>query len=364
MKISSIETFTSSQICIVKVTTEDGRIGYGQPAPYHANITALVLHQQVAHLFLGAELNSYKEIAALAERAIIANYKFPWSYICRAVCGVETALWDLFGKKEGKSVTQLIGGTVRPIEIYGSSMRRDISPQDEAKRLVKLQDEKGIKAFKIRIGDGFGQNQDAYPGRTEENVATVSKSLEAATSLYVDANSAFTPEKAIEVGQMLQEYGVVHYEEPCPFPELEWTKQVTEALDINVTGGEQDNDMGQWKRMIRMKAVNVVQPDICYIGGLSRALEVARLADQAGLVCTPHAANLSMVTIFTAHLIAAIPNAGPFMEYSIENDIFSSGLFTKDLEVQDGAFIMPEGPGWGVEIRPDWLAKAEYAISK
>lgn len=163
---------------------------------------------------------------------------------------------------------------------------------------------------------------------------------------------------------MLEQQGVCHYEEPCPYPELEWTKQVADALDVAVTGGEQDTDMAHWKRMISMHAVDIVQPDICYIGGLSRALEVAKLAQYAGMTCTPHAANHSMVTVFTMHMVAAIPNAGTFMEYSIESDSWTESLFTSKLQVSNGQVQVPDGPGWGVTINPEWLEKTDYQISQ
>jgi L-alanine-DL-glutamate epimerase-like enolase superfamily enzyme len=140
---------------------------------------------------------------------------------------------------------------------------------------------------------------------------------------------------------------------------------VTDATTVPVTGGEQDNDMAQWKRMIAMRAVNVVQPDIAYIGGISRALQVARWADDAGLICTPHAANRTMIPVFTAHLLASIPNGGPFMEFSIEPETsFTDGLFTEPLQIRDGKLPMSAEPGWGVTIHPEWLEKAEYQVSK
>lgn len=361
MKIKSIETFTTKNISIVRVKTDDGSEGYGQIATYHANISALVLHQQVAPYVLGANA---ERIADLIGRVVDGEHKFPGSYICRAVGGVDTALWDLHGKRAGKSVCELIGGKPRPVAVYGSSMRRDISPADEAERLKRLQEAHGFQAFKIRIGNNFGRDIDVYPGRTEQVVSAVRRSLGDRTSLYVDANSGFSPRHAIEVGRMLEQQGVCHYEEPCPYPELEWTKQVTDALDVAVTGGEQDTDMAHWKRMISMHAVDIVQPDICYVGGLSRAMEVARLAQYAGMTCTPHAANLSMVAVFTLHMVAAIPNAGKFMEFSIEPDSWTQSLFTSKLTVSDGQVNIPDGPGWGVTINPEWLEKADYQISQ
>jgi len=361
MKIKSIETFTTKFLSFVRVTSEDGLQGYGQIAPYHANISALVLHQQIAPHALGADCN---EIAALAETCVREEHKFPGSYICRAVGGLDTALWDLKGKRLGKSVCELLGGQPRKVEVYGSSMKRNISPADEAERIKRLKETNGYGAFKIRIANNFGNDVDVYPGRTEQVVQAVRAAVGPDTLLYVDANSGFTPEKAIETGRMLDQYGVCHFEEPCPYMELEWTKQVADALDIPVTGGEQDTDLAQFKRMIGMRAVDIVQPDICYVGGLSRALEVAKMAEAAGMTCTPHAANLSMLTIFTLHMVAAIPNAGKYMEYTIEQDEWTKNLFIEPMEVIDGKVQVPEGPGWGVTIRPEWLAQAEYRISQ
>ncbi|WP_240419584.1 mandelate racemase/muconate lactonizing enzyme family protein [Paenibacillus periandrae] len=360
-KIISIETFTTQSVGIVRVRTEDGLEGYGQVASYHSDISAKVLHRQIAPYVLGADSD---DIASLAERIVIGEHKFPGSYICRAVGGVDTALWDLRGKREGKSVCELLGGKPRRLSVYGSSMSRNIKPEEEAERLVRLQDKYGIRAFKIRIADNFGNDVDRWPGRTEAIVPTVRKAIGDDTILLVDANSGYTPKRAIEVGRMLEQYNVGHFEEPCPYPELEWTAEVAAALTVPVSGGEQDCDLAQFRRMIQMKAVDIVQPDICYLGGISRALSVARMAEEAGLPCTPHAANHSMVTLFTMHLLGALPNGGPFMEYSIEETKWLNGLYTSDpFAIRDGEVSIPDEPGWGVTIHPDWLDKAEYTLS-
>jgi L-alanine-DL-glutamate epimerase-like enolase superfamily enzyme len=142
---------------------------------------------------------------------------------------------------------------------------------------------------------------------------------------------------------------------------------VKEALDLDVTGGEQDCDLALWRFAIDMRAVDVVQPDICYIGGINRTLKVVEMAKQAGIPVTPHSANLSMVTVFTLHLMGAIENAGPYVEFSIEGEDYypwQDGLFTPALVARDGKVQIPEASGWGVEISREWLAKADYQKSE
>jgi L-alanine-DL-glutamate epimerase-like enolase superfamily enzyme len=113
-----------------------------------------------------------------------------------------------------------------------------------------------------------------------------------------------------------------------------------------------------------MHAVDIVQPDICYIGGLTRALRVAAMAAKANMPCVPHSANLAMVTVFTLHMLGAIPNAGPHIEFSIEPTGWTKGLYYPELQVRDGLVAIPDSPGWGVNINPKWLSAAKRQVSE
>ncbi|MBC7237646.1 MAG: mandelate racemase/muconate lactonizing enzyme family protein [Chloroflexi bacterium] len=361
MKIQRLETYSTQMVGFVRVITDEGAEGWGQTSTFNADITAMVFHRQVAPIALGADIT---DLDGLNDRVIEGTYKFPGSYVCRALTGLDTALWDLRGKLEGKGVCELLGGAPKKLVPYGSSMRRDITPEDEARRLVRLRDEYGFRAFKIRVGKVNGHDQDQWPGRTEALVPTVRKALGDDIALKVDGNSCYSPPRAIEVGHMLEDYGVGHFEEPCPYWKLDWTREVTRFLDVPVAGGEQDYDLEQWARMTWGHVMDIAQPDVCYIGGITRALRACKMAEENGMPVVPHSANLSLVTVFTMHLLAAIPNAGPHFEFSIENTPWTKGLYTPELVVKDGEVQIPQGPGWGVEINPDWLAKAERQVSE
>jgi L-alanine-DL-glutamate epimerase-like enolase superfamily enzyme len=363
MRIASVESFGVEGVALVRVRTDDGLEGWGQVAPYHADITVQVLHRQVAPHALGRDA---LDIESLVDEIPEREHKFPGSYLHRALAGVETALWDLRGKLEGKSVCELLGGRPGSVRAYGSSMRRDITPRDESVRLARLRDGHGFDAFKVRIGKECGHDEDEWPGRTEKVVAEVRSTLGDDVALLVDANSCYSPAKAIEVGRVLEAHGVCHYEEPCPYWELSWTREVAEALDLDVAGGEQDWDLRVWRELTETRAVDVVQPDVCYVGGMTRALRVAALARGAGLPCTPHSANQSLVLVFTLHLLGAIENAGPYVEFSIEPDEYhpwQAGMYEPWPQVVDGAVSIPAGPGWGVDISDEWLSRSQHRAS-
>ncbi|MFI0842560.1 mandelate racemase/muconate lactonizing enzyme family protein [Mesorhizobium sp. IMUNJ 23232] len=365
MRIDRVETFSTQFVGFVRITTSTGATGLGQVSTYNSDITSTVLHRQVAPWVLGVE---FDDIDALTDKVIEREHKFPGSYMKRALGGLDTAIWDFRGKEAGLPVASLLGGTPGPLRAYASSMKRDITPNAEAERFRRLQGEFGFDAFKFRVAAEYGHDVDEWRGRTEEIIPTIRKALGDGVALLVDANSGFSPKRAIEVGRMLEDNGVEHFEEPCLYWELEQTREVTDALDIAVTGGEQDCEIPTWRHMIDMRAVDIVQPDILYLGGISRTLRVCRMAQAAGLPITPHSANLGLVTLFTMHLLRAIEGAGKYLEFSIEGEDYypwQEGLFVKSpYDVREGQVLVSDEPGWGVEVDPEWLAKSRYQMSE
>jgi L-alanine-DL-glutamate epimerase-like enolase superfamily enzyme len=361
--IAKLETFTTVDVGFVRVTMADGAQGWGQVSTYNADITCQVLHRQVAPWMLGQDASDLDD---LLDRVTEREHKFPGSYLRRAMAGVDTAIWDMRGKRAGVPVTVLLGGTAGPVRAYASSMRRDIAPEAEAERLKRLAGAQGFSALKVRAGSEMGRDRDEWPGRTEAIVPAMRHALPDA-DLLIDANSCYSVPRAIAVGRLLEDHGFCHFEEPCPYWDLDATKRVADALAIDVTGGEQDCQLSTWQRMIAMRAVDIVQPDILYLGGIARTLRVCRMAAAAGLPVTPHCANLSMVTLFTHHLLRAIPNAGRYLEFSIEGPEYypwQYGLFAETpYRIEAGQAQMTDAPGWGVRVAPEWLARAAYRCS-
>ena len=196
MIIKSIETFSTEYVGFVRVTTDSGARGWGQVSTYNADITSLVVHRQIAPWALGADA---LDIDTLVDLIPEREHKFPGSYLRRAMAGFDTAVWDLRGKVAGKSVAALLGGSPGPLRAYASSMRRDITPAAEALRFKKLRDDQGFDAFKFRVGAEVGRDRDEWPGRTEEIIPLIRRELGPEVDLLADANSCFSPRRAIEV---------------------------------------------------------------------------------------------------------------------------------------------------------------------
>ncbi|GHH83335.1 mandelate racemase [Streptomyces sulfonofaciens] len=361
MRITAVETLLRGPLALVRVHTDEGLTGIGQTAPYEAATSVGVLHTMVAPLFLGRDPF---DVEALVDECLRVHYKFPGSFLLRALAGVDTALWDVLGKACGRPVSKLLGGHVRTsVPMYASSMRRDITPEAEAERLGEAVAEQGFRAVKVRVGEAMGRDRDAAPGRTERIIPYLRAELGDAVDLSADANGGYSAGRAVRVGRMLEDHGYFHFEEPCPFEDIEQTARVAAALDIPVSGGEQDISLPQFHRMISTGAVDIVQPDVGYLGGVSRARKVAVLAEAAGIPCTPHCANDSLLQVFTLHLAAALPACSQYQEWSIENTPWTRGVYAPLLKVVDGAVDVPTAPGWGIELDPAFEAAAERRTS-
>ncbi|MBL9053393.1 MAG: mandelate racemase/muconate lactonizing enzyme family protein, partial [Tabrizicola sp.] len=147
-RIARLETFHNEFVCFVRATADDGAFGWGQTSTYNADITAQVFHRQLVPWALGADCEDIDGLIHLIERR---EHKYPGSYRARALAGLDTALWDMAGRRAGKPVASLIGGGPGKVRAYASSMKRDITPKDEAERLVRLCGEQGFTAAKWRI---------------------------------------------------------------------------------------------------------------------------------------------------------------------------------------------------------------------
>ena len=305
-------------VALVRVRTDEGAEGWGQVAPYYADITAQVAAP--ADRTARAGQVDPLDIDALVDRDPRARAQVPRlvplprarrrstrrSGICAASSrGRASASCSAARHDRCRSTHRACGATSRP--------------EDEAERLARLQ-----RGGRLHARSSSASAASAATTRTSGQVAPKPSSPRSGrrSATTRDSSSMRTAvtrlRRRSRSAACSRATASAHFEEPCPYWELEWTAEVAAALDVDVTGGEQDCMLRQWRRMIELHAVDVVQPDICYLGGINRTLEVARMAAAAGLPCTPHSANLSLVTVFTLHLMGAIENAGPYVELSIE----------------------------------------------
>ena len=203
----------------------------------------------------------------------------------------------------------------------------------------------------------MSRNADSLPGRTEALIPRVRAAFGDEMTLYADANSSYDAREAIRMGRLMEEHGYGFYEEPCEFDDLWSTKEAADAVTIPVAGGEQEFSLHRWRWMIANRAVDVVQPDLHYGGGLIRATKVARMAAAAGMLVVPHMSGGGLGYLDVVQFASFTPNIGEFMEFKGDTDL-PVECPTSSLKCEQGVVRCPAGPGFGVTIDPAFVKKA------
>ena len=313
--------------------------------------------KQIVPVFIGKDARDLERLLWDVYRHD-SNYKLQGLALWVCVAAIEMALLELLGQTAQRPLADFFGGTVRrDIPIYVASGNRGNQPEAEIAHLQKLVADSGARALKFRLGGRMSRNADSLPGRTEALIPKVREVFGDGFTLYADANSSYDAREGTRVGRLLEAHGYSFYEEPCEFDDLWSTKDVADALTIPVAGGEQEFSLHRWRWMIANRAVDIVQPDLHYGGGLIRATKVARMAAAAGLKVVPHMSGGGLGYLDVVQFASFTPNSGEFMEFKGNADLPVT-CATSSLKCERGVVRCPEGPGFGVTIDPDFVKKA------
>ncbi len=208
----------------------------------------------------------------------------------------------------------------------------------------------------------MSNNADSLPGRTEALISLVRETFGDDFTLYADSNSSYDVEHAIHIGRLMEEYRYAFFEEPCPFDDIWGTKAVADALAIPVAGGEQEFSLRRFRWAIANRGIDVAQPDLHYFGGYIRSLRVARMANLAGMPCTLHMSGSGLGYLDVCHFASCIDDPGAHQEFKGEGDV-PVHCDTSSLKCENGRVQVPSGPGFGITIDPDFVAKAKVVTA-
>ena len=289
-----------------------------------------------------------------------SNYKHQGLGLWIPLATIEFAILDMLGRIAGKSIGQLIGDIRHPdIAVYQANGDRGKSPEETLELIRRDVEESGAKALKFKLGGRMSNNYEFPAGRTEKLIPMVRKAFGDDMVIYADSNGSYTVDEAIRIGKIMEEYRYDFYEEPVPFDWYEETRQVASSLTIPIAGGEQEPSLRNFRWLIANNALQIVQPDMFYFGGMIRSMKVARMAEIAGMKCTPHISGSGLGFLYMMHFVSATPNAGPFHEFKGFNKELPFECKTSPLVSKEGVVTVPTGPGLGIDIDPQYIAKHE-----
>jgi L-alanine-DL-glutamate epimerase-like enolase superfamily enzyme len=354
VKISSVELLQSGKSFFVRTRSTDGVEGVVLTKDME-DFVPILLRRVIPH-FVGKDA---RDVESLVDETYIANYKLSGQAFWCPVAYVEQSLFDLMGKTAHKQAAELMGGVLRKeIPVYLSGSGRETTAEEEVEVYERGVETTGAKAVKFKIGGRMSANRDAYPGRTDKIFELAAKKLAGKVTLMADANGSYSAAKAIEIGKRLQEMKYLWFEEPCPWEELGETKKVADALDIKIAYGEQNSSLWQFQWLIENKVMDVVQPDLNYNGGFTRAARVARMARKANMWIAPHNTQTGAASVNILQFAASTPNIAPYMEYVSRGPAKKESWYSPNFEIKNGVIPLPAGPGMGLAFDPEFLKKA------
>ena len=289
----------------------------------------------------------------------------------QALSGIDIALWDILAKKSNLPLYQLLGGkTNDKIPVYGYGMMLQKKTVDELCELFKNEanqiKENNFKAMKMKIGMG--------PKEDLKLVSAVRDTIGSEFKLMVDANHAYNKNDALYVGKGLDEMNIYWFEEPVAPEDYESYKELKQKLKTNIAGGEAEFTKYGWNQLIKNNCIDIAQPEVCGLGGITEYLKVSALAQSNFIPIVNHVWGSALSVAVNLHLLTTLPDmpGGLFPTKSMlefdttEKNIFITDLAEEKFSILDqvknkNGFASPlENIGIGINPNKDFIKKYEY----
>ncbi|MCL6415113.1 mandelate racemase/muconate lactonizing enzyme family protein [Aestuariirhabdus sp. Z084] len=350
---SSFSTFRARTHCLVEMVCDNGLIGWGEclgPATINAAIIDAMSSMVIGRNPLDIEpiwLDIYNQYRDQGQRGVIQT----------ALSGIDIALWDIAGQHFQAPIYQLMGGAFRTsIPAYATGGFRPTG-QDHAESCAKEMAgyvAEGFGAVKIKIGYGLASDL--------ATIKAVREAIGPDIELMIDANHGYDAIDAIALGREAAQYNIAWFEEPVVPEALAAYRDVRAAQPIPVAAGETWHGRWAMDQALNQRCVDILQPDICGLGGLSEGRKIITLADTYQVRLVPHVWGTAVALAAGLHFHAILPpsppsheSRSPLLEFDRTHNPFRQAIVETPIEHHQGRVKVPDGPGLGIEINREAL---------
>lgn len=332
---SHIRSSSTTQSGIVRVETDEGLVGWGEHnVNFLPNLSGRAMEQDARAWLIDRDpLN----IAAFHQECPLET---------RLKSGIELALWDICGKAAGKSVSELLGGVIRPRVEVAACM--GIQTYARAAEFARWYVEMGFGTLKTKAGADMTEDLEMVRG--------IRDAVGDRLKLRIDPNRAYSPEQAAELCRNLEQYDLEYLEQPIPAEPLSDATWLRKHTRVPIALNESVTDPASVLKIIREDAAEFILPDTHIAGGILPCVKIGHVCEAAGLPCIMHCGHdLGPKTAAMLHVAAACP------AYSLANDTTYYGLeddiITEPFQIHWGTIAVPTVPGLGIEVDPGKLQK-------
>lgn len=359
----AVHYMPSRPVLLVQVHTDEGITGLGEAAAYggYLESTEAIILGELRQTILGQDPFRIERLwSMMASRA---HQRGRRGMLMMAISGIDIALWDIIGQATHTPVYRLLGGYRETLDVYASA-----GFYAEGKDPCALAEEvgtyasKGFKVVKIKVGRNPNLMSNMLHDMVEPDYATASleediervrlsrQAIGKNVGLAVDANNAWTPSIALKFMRAAEQFDIRWLEEPVSADDIEGSALIAHRLDTPVAGYETETGLPGFRELIARRAIDIVQPDVIWTGGITECRKIAALAQAYGLPVIPHVFSSAVSMIANMHFIASLPNAG-LLEFDQNRNPLRSELFEDPIVPSpDGTVSLPDRPGLGVTL--------------
>jgi D-galactarolactone cycloisomerase len=342
---------------LVEVETSDGVVGVGEA--FGNPFVSREYFKIAEPMFTGRSVFDFDHVEARVRNAMY--HLGVGNQLTAVLAAINVALWDAIARGFGVRVCDLIGGCGSTrFPAYASTGFFSDDPDRQLSHMLKEAADHPYAGCKIKIGRGI-----------KSDVARVKQAREALGPdklLLVDINGAYTPDVALECARAIEKYDIHWIEEPLPPGDIKGYAELRARSPIPLAAGEAHHTVRDFRALIDGRCIDIVQPSVPNVGGLTEAKKIAVMAQAANLRVAPHVWGGAVGLATACHLIAALPNAPhtdhpphpQMLEYDMSDNELRTKLLKTPLTLDQGHVILPEGPGLGIELDP--AAVARYKV--
>ncbi len=351
----------------VRVHTDTGLTGLGETYP-QPDAEAAIVHRALAPVLLGRDPLAIDRLWADMFQAI--SYSGWAGAEMRAISAIDVALWDLAGKAVGVPVYQLLGGASRDsIRVYNTCYDH-IDFLSEPVKLARDLARSGIHAMKIWPFDVVaketrGQYITAAQMRQGiEPLRLIREEMGDSMDVAMEFHGYWSLPCAMEIAAALEPYSPMWLEEMLPQDNLAAYAELARATRLPLCLSERLMTRWGFREIMENHAARIIMPDICWCGGISEARKIANMAETYYLPVAPHNCGGPVLHAASAHLAANVTNLSILETVRRHYLDEYRGLVSSTLTVADGALPLPQGPGLGIELKPEVLARQDAVVER
>jgi galactonate dehydratase len=352
----------------VRIHTDEGIIGLGESYP-NAEAEAAIVHSRLAPVLLGKDPSAIDRL--WADMFLAVSYSGWAGAEMRAISAVDIALWDLLGKTMGQPVYKLLGGASREsIRIYNTCYDR-VDFTNEPCQLARELLASNVRAMKIWPFDpiaketGGNHISGEQLRRAIEPLRLIREEFGDSIDVAIEFHGFWNLPSAIKIAAALEPYKPMWLEEMLPQDNMAAYAELARSTDIPLCLSERLMTRWAFRELLENRAAQIIMPDVAWCGGISEAKKIATMAETYYLPIAPHNCGGPILHFATAHVAANVTNL--FIMESVRrhyNEEYE-GLVTRKLVPQsNGQLRLPPGPGLGVELSAELLARKDAVIKR